>query len=126
MEVENLTRRDKFLFTHVVGLRYETTLEQIQRVAKDIQAGLSADGRVEKSTLRVRLVKFGAYSLDVEVFAYVMAPDYAAFLGVQEELLMRIMGIVKDAGTGLAFPSQTMYVRSESPAPPALPVTSND
>ena len=126
MEVENLTRRDKFLFTHVVGLRYETTLEQIQRVAKDIQASLSADGRVEKSTLRVRLVKFGAYSLDVEVFAYVMAPDYAAFLGVQEELLMRIMGIVKGAGTGLAFPSQTMYVRSESPAPPALPVTSND
>ena len=34
---------------------------------------------------------------------------------------MRIMGIVKYAGTGLAFPSQTMYVRSDSPAP--LPIT---
>jgi MscS family membrane protein len=122
MEVENLTRRDKFLFTHIVGLRYETTLEQLERVAADIKAALAADGRVEDTTRRVRLLKFGAYSLDVEVFAYVKAPDYAAFLGVQEELLMRIMGIVKDAGTGLAFPSQTMYVRSDAPAPALLPV----
>jgi MscS family membrane protein len=118
MEVENLSRRDKFLFNPVVGLRYETTLEQIQRVANDTKAMLTTDSRVENSTLRVRLIRFGAYSLDVEVFAYVMAADYAAFLAVQEELLMRIMGIVKYAGTGLAFPSQTMYVRNDTPAPP--------
>jgi len=37
-------------------------------------------------------------------------------------LLMRIMGIVKYAGTGLAFPSQTMYVRSDSPMPAPLPL----
>jgi hypothetical protein len=45
---------------------------------------------------------------------------------VQEELLMRIMGIVKYAGTGLAFPSQTMYVRADSPAPTALPIKMPD
>jgi len=66
MEVENLSRRDKFLFNPVVGLRYETTLEQLQRVATDIKASLTTDDRVENSTLRVRLARFGAYSLDVE------------------------------------------------------------
>lgn len=122
MEVENLSRRDKFLFTHLVGLRYETTLEQLQRVAMDIRASLLTDARVENETLRVRLIRFGAYSLDVEVFAYIRAADYPSFLAVQEELLMRIMGIVKYAGTGLAFPSQTMYVTSDSPMPSPLPV----
>jgi MscS family membrane protein len=117
MEVENLTRRDKFLFNPVVGLRYETTLEQLQRVAADIREMLAADARVERSSLRVRLLRFGTYSLDVEVFAYVLAADNPEFLAVQEELLMRIMGIVKYAGTGLAFPSQTMYVRADAPAP---------
>jgi MscS family membrane protein len=121
MEVENLSRRDKFLFNPTVGLRYETTLEQLQRVANDIRASLAADARIEHSTLRVRLIRFGTYSLDVEVFAYVKAADFPAFLGVQEELLMRIMGIVKYAGTALAFPSQTMYVRNDSPVPAALP-----
>jgi len=122
MEVENLTRRDKFLFNPTVALRYETTLEQLQRVATDIKESLTTDVRVENSTLRVRLVRFGAYSLDVEVFAYVKAADYPAFLAIQEELLMRIMGIVKYAGTSLAFPSQTMYVRTDAPATMVLPM----
>ena len=126
MEVENLTRRDKFLFNPTVGLRYETTLEQLQRVASDIRASLAADSRIEDSTLRVRLVRFGAYSLDVEVFAYVKTADFPAFLGVQEELLMRIMGIVKYAGTGFAFPSQTMYMRPDSPELPELPIKMAD
>jgi MscS family membrane protein len=114
MEVENLSRRDKFLFNPVVALRCETTLEQLQRVEADIRESLTTDTRVETGTLRVRLVRFGAYSLDVEVFAYVRAADYPSFLGMQEELLMRIMGIVKYAGTALAIPSQTMYVRTGS------------
>jgi MscS family membrane protein len=126
MEVENLTRRDKFLFNPIVGLRYETTLEQLQRVTTDIKASLMTDVRVENSTLRVRFVRFGAYSLDVEVFAYVKAADYPEFLAVQEELLMRIMGIVKYAGTGFAFPSQTMYMRPDSPALPELPIKMAD
>ena len=121
MEVENLSRRDKFLFQHIVGLRYETTLEQVQRVQAEITAMLSGDTRIEQDTHRVRLVRFGAYSLDVEVFAYVKAADYPAFLGVQEEMLARIMGCVRAAGTGLAFPSQTMYVKSDLQAAAAIP-----
>jgi MscS family membrane protein len=119
MEVENLSRRDKFLFNPTVNLRYETTLEQLQRVATDIKESLAADARIETPTIRARFARFGAYSLDIDVFAYVKAPDYPTFLGVQEELLVRIMGIVKQAGTGLAFPSQTMYVRQDQPAPVA-------
>ena len=121
MEVENLSRRDKFLFQHVVGLRYETTTEQVGRVQAEIRAMLAGDARIERDTHRVRLVRFGSYSLDIEVFAYVKAADFPGFLAVQEELLARIMGTVNAAGTGLAFPSQTMYVRTEAPAPAELP-----
>ena len=123
MEVENFSRRDKFLFNPIVGLRYGTTLEQLQQVVAGIAACLAADGRIEASTRRVRFIRFGASSLDVEVYAYIKAPDYAASLGVQEELLMRIMGIVQDAGTGLAIPSQAMYVRADQQAPVAAPGT---
>lgn len=126
MEVENLSRRDKFLFNPIVGLRYETTIEQMQRVVADIKASLAADARIETPTLRVRFVRLGAYSLDVEVFAYVKLADYPAFLGVQEELLLRIIGIVKAAGTGLAFPAQTMYMRQDPLAPVVPPVKAAD
>jgi MscS family membrane protein len=120
LEVENFARRDKFFFNPAIGLRYETSLEQLQRVLTDVRKMLATDARVESDTARARFVKFGAYSLDVEIFAYVKAADYAAFLGIQEELLMRIMAIVKYAGTGLAFPSQTMYVRRDTSEPHAM------
>jgi len=113
LDVENFGRRDKFFFNPTIGLRYETSLEQLQQVLRDVRQLLDVDPRVESDTLRVRFVKFGTYSLDVEIFAYVRAVDYAAFLAIQEEILMHIMAVVKYAGTGFAFPSQTMYVRRD-------------
>ncbi len=121
MEVENLSRRDKFLFQHIVGLRYETTLEQVGRVQGEIRAMLAGDARIEQDTHRVRLVRFGSYSLDIDVFAYVKAADLPSFLAVQEELLLRIMSIVKSAGADLAFPSQTMYVKTDPQSPAVIP-----
>ena len=113
LDVENFARRDKFFFNPTIGLRYETSREQLQQVLDKIRQMLESDSRIEQDTARARFLRFGAYSLDVELFAYIAAVDYPAYLAVQEELLMRIMGIVKDAGTGLAFPSQTMYVRKD-------------
>jgi len=117
MEVENLSRRDKFLFNPTLALRYETALAQLERIVGDLRQMLAADDRVENDAARVRFIRFGAYSLDVEVFSYVKAPDYPSFLAIQEDLLTRVMDIVQAAGAGFAFPSQTMYMRPDSPEP---------
>jgi MscS family membrane protein len=55
------------------------------------------------------------------VFAYVRAESYAEFLGVQEELLLRILEIVEQAGTSVAFPTQTVHVRAAEPGAAAPP-----
>jgi len=36
--------------------------------------------------------------------------DWQEYLGIQEDLNLRIIDIVADAGTGFAFPSQTAYL----------------
>lgn len=58
----------------------------------------------------MELTRFGASSLDMEVFAYVRVGDVNRFLEVQEDLLLRIMDIIERSGTGFAFPSSTMYL----------------
>jgi MscS family membrane protein len=65
---------------------------------------------VSPDPARVRFAGFGAYSLDVEIFAYVLSADYNAYMGVLEDLNLRIMDLVEEAGTGFAFPSQTTYL----------------
>ncbi len=123
-QIENLTRRDKFWFHPTVGLDYGTTPAQMQKVLEAIRGLMVADPRIETDGSRARFARLGASSLDIDVFAYVRAESYADFLGVQEELLLRLLGIVEQAGTSVAFPTQTVHVRSaEAPAPPETPAS---
>jgi MscS family membrane protein len=45
----------------------------------------------------------------VDILAYADTPDWNQFLAIQEDVYLRIMDIVEEAGTGFAFPSQTTY-----------------
>jgi MscS family membrane protein len=116
-QIENLTRRDKFWFHPTVGLAYETTPAQMRRVLEAIRNLMAADPRVETEGSRARFVRLGASSLDIDVFAYVRADSYAEFLGVQEELLLRLLEIVDQAGTSVAFPTQTLHLRPAEAKP---------
>ena len=111
-QIENLTRRDKFWFHPTVGLDYATTPAQMRQVLENIRNLMVADPRVETEGSRARFVRLGASTLDVDVYGYVRAESYAEFLGVQEDLLLRILDIVEQAGTSVAFPTQTVHVRS--------------
>jgi MscS family membrane protein len=110
MNLENFTLRDRIRFRHMIGLRYETKADQLRYVLAEIRRLLYEHSKVDSTDARVRFVGFGRSSLDVEVLAYVLATDYAVFLGIQEDLLLRIMDIIEAGGTSVAFPSQTTYV----------------
>jgi MscS family membrane protein len=124
-QIENLSHRDKFLFRHVLGLRFETTAAQMRAVLDGCRTRLAADSRVESATVRVRFLKLNAYTLDVEVFAYLLVPGWESYLAAQETLLLALMQAVEEAGSGFALPTQTTYLASEAKtiepgaAPPA-------
>jgi MscS family membrane protein len=115
MQLENFARRDRIWYHPTLGLRYETTPEQLRYVLVEIRKLFYSHPRVDPEPARVRFTGFGAYSLDLEVFAYVRVTDYGEYLEVAEDLNLRIMDVVTQAGTGFAFPSQTLYVRPDPP-----------
>jgi len=122
LSLETLSARDKFWFHPIVGLRYETTSDQMRLVLDGSRKLLARHAAVEAGSVRVRLLRMGAYSLDVELFAYVLARDWPHFLEIQEELLLSVGAVVRAAGTDIAFPSQTMYVAGGvNSAAPQLP-----
>jgi MscS family membrane protein len=125
--IETLSARDKFRFYHVVGLGYETTAAQMRAVLEGIRNLLTGHPDVDQELVRARFFRLGPSSLDIEVTAYVKASGWDAFLGVQQELLLRVLEIVEQCGAVIAFPSQTLYVADgavgagagPNPAPPA-------
>jgi MscS family membrane protein len=110
LELENFTVRDRIWLHTTIGVRYETSPDQLRHVLVEIRRMLYAHPRVDPQPARIRFVNFGAYSLDLEIFAYVLTADYDQFLAIQEDIYLRIMDIVERSGTGFAFPSQTTYL----------------
>jgi MscS family membrane protein len=108
--LETLSARDKFWFHPIIGLSYETTPDQLQAVLNGIRQLLERHSSVSRESVRVRFIRLGAFSFDVEAFAYVFATDWTQFLEIQEQLLFKVTDIVERAGASIAFPSQTMYV----------------
>jgi MscS family membrane protein len=113
MNVENITLRDKFWFHPKIGLRQQTTAEQMQTVLREIREILDKHPNVETETARVRFINIGSASQDVEIFAYVFASDYGRFLGIQEDLLLQILSVVESTGTALALPTQVTHLVRE-------------
>jgi MscS family membrane protein len=111
--LETISARDKFWFHPIVGLQYETTTQQLQTVVDSIRRLLNEHPLIDAESVRVRFIRLGAFSLDIEAFAYLYARDWNHFLELQERLLFSVTEIVSRAGTAIAFPSQTMYVKGE-------------
>jgi MscS family membrane protein len=109
MPITNFTQRDSILIRDVVGLRYETTPEQLRYVLVKLRELLSDHPRILPQRARVQFVGLGGSSLDIELFAYVTTNEWEEFLGIREEILLRVMDIVEQGGTSFAFPSQTLY-----------------
>ena len=110
IKLDNFAVRDQRLLTTVLQLRYETTPEQMRYVLAKLREMLLGHPMVAPEPARVRFSSFGAYSKDLEIFAYLRCQDQDAFCAIREDIFLRIDEIVADSGTGFAFPSQTAYL----------------
>lgn len=114
MSLESFSVRDKFWFHPRLNLRFETSPSQMRTALSDLRNLLLTHSRVEASSVRVRFIAIAQSSLDIEIVAYIFAKDWGHFLEIQEQLLLKLIEIVQQAGAEFAFPSQTMYLSTDS------------
>ncbi len=109
----NFARRDRILLKTVLGLRYETTADQLRHVLAALRNLMAGHPRINAESVRVRFVGYGSYSLDIEIFALAETNDWATFLAIQEDILLEVMDVVAGSGCSFAFPSQTHYMATD-------------
>jgi MscS family membrane protein len=112
--LETLSVRDMCWFRHVLGLQYGTKAAQLRRIMDEIRILLGVHPEIDTESVRVRLIRFGPSSLDVELFAYAVTKDWGRFLEIQEGLLVSVMEIVEAAGSAIALPTQTLHITEDS------------
>jgi MscS family membrane protein len=110
MQIVNWARCDQMLIAQTIGLRYETDADQLRHVLAKIREMFHGHPRIDSETVRVRLVGYGASSLDLDIRVYAKTHEWNDFYAIREDVLIRIKDIVEQSGTGFAFPSQTLYL----------------
>jgi MscS family membrane protein len=122
MTLENFSKRDKMWFHLTLNLRRDTTSAQMRALLDTLTKALKENPKVEAGPIPVRFVGVGTYSLDVEIFVYVLTLDGDEFTQIQQDLFLWILDAVEAAGTGLAVPTQAYYSMPRGPQQNGTPV----
>jgi len=96
-----------------IGLEYRSSLGQLRQVRDGIEAYLlSADefAKPPKVPLFVRVDAFNDSSIDIMIYCFTKTTNWGEWLEIKEKFAYAIKEVVEDAGTGFAFPSQSVYV----------------
>ena len=111
--IQNANHRTSRLWQFTLGLTYDTTEEQIQRVTQDLTQLLQDQPTVQPNGVTVTLDKFNDYSLDILVRVYLTTLPYADYLKERHRLNLLIMQTVKNAGCEFAFPTTTVEMAKD-------------
>jgi MscS family membrane protein len=108
--IDNISARQRILYRINLRLRYDTKPGQIRSVMEGIREMLKENDRVLEDGQRVRFIEIADDALKIEVFAHLDTTVWAEYLELAEELNLRILEIVAEAGTSLSLPASTLRV----------------
>ena len=112
--LENFRFRDKILCRQLVRLRYDLSPDHVRYVLAQIREVLAKNPKVEASTSRVRILRFGDYAVEVEIYAYILERDWGNYLAAQEALILDVLDTLDRTGGALALPSQATIVTQDA------------
>ncbi|WP_319521602.1 mechanosensitive ion channel family protein [uncultured Desulfosarcina sp.] len=99
----------------LIGVEYRTTVDQLRRIRDGIETYIRECDAFDTSPALatfVRIDRFSDSSIDIMVYCFTRTTQWGEWLAIKEQLAYEIKRIVEEAGTGFAFPSQSIYVES--------------
>ena len=98
-----------------IGIEYSATIDQLKTIRDGIEAYVLGGDEFAKppevSTF-VRIDKFSDSSIDIMLYCFTKTTNWGEWLEIKERLAYQIKEVVENAGSGFAFPSQSLYVES--------------
>ncbi|MEO8499941.1 MAG: mechanosensitive ion channel domain-containing protein, partial [Vicinamibacteria bacterium] len=116
MRLETYSARDRMRLACIIGLVYETRASQMRQVLEGIEGVLRSHPKIWPDAVVVRFQELGTSSLNLEVMAWFQTSEWSEFQLIRQEVLLQVMDVVEGAGTGFAFPTQTLHVVGEASA----------
>ena len=111
--VTNYSRMVYRRISWTIGIEYSATNEQLKQIRDAIEQWLLNDNRVcgpEETSLFVRIDRFGENAVEIMIYCFTRTTVWSEWLKIKEEFALAVKDIVKDSGTGFAFPSRSLFI----------------
>ena len=111
--IVNLSACEKFLLKQSFAVRSDTSDDQLRYLLAELRKLLHAHPETlhtRDDPIRVRFLGFQNNALTVELRVYIRTTSNSEFLAIQEDIMLRVMKVVTEAGTGFGLPSQLLYM----------------
>lgn len=110
ISVENPGRMTNRRISTEVGLRYEDA-GKVRAIVDQIRQMLAQNPDIDQTqTTLVYFNEFADSSLNIMVYCFTKTTQWAEWLGIQQDVYLKIIDIVQQHGADFAFPSQTVYL----------------
>jgi MscS family membrane protein len=100
-----------------IGVEYRTSVDQLRAIRDGIEAYVmenDAFAKPPETLLFVRIDNFSDSSIDIMLYCFTKTTNWGEWLKIKENLAYAIKEIVETAGSAFAFPSQSLYIETNS------------
>jgi len=111
--VDNLGARSYRRWSTRLGIAYDTPPETVDAFCEGIRELIEFHPYTRKDYYHVYFNEFGAASLEIMLYVFFVAPDWATELRERHRLAVDILRLAKEMGVEFAFPTQTLYLRQD-------------
>ena len=97
----------------VIGLTYDTSVDQLKNICSDILKYISdSDDFIHNDNyqLFVRVEKFSDSSIDLLIYTFTNTNDWDQYLSIKQNLAFKIKELVEANSSSFAFPSTSIYI----------------
>ncbi|MGV3684146.1 MAG: mechanosensitive ion channel family protein [Daejeonella sp.] len=106
--LENLTLRNFHRIKFNIGLKYDTPIEVMEKIAAEIKKFIASQSLITDETI-VTFDTLGDSALNIQVQYFIKVAEGADYAQIKEDINYRIIKIVADNGARFALPPQFAY-----------------
>lgn len=112
--IHNYKRMQERRVVFSVGVTYDTPPDKLADIPDLIQKIVAAQSHVRFD--RAHFKSLGAFSLDFEIVYFVLLPDYAVYMDVQQAINLALVRSFAERRIAFAFPTQTLHLNRSAQA----------
>lgn len=107
--IENFSEMNKRRIKATLGVAYKTTPAQMREILAGIRTTLEEHPAIEQDTFMVNFTGYGESSLEILIYAFTETTVWAEWMEARQDIYLKIMDVVHEAGSEFAFPSRSIY-----------------